>query len=333
MQSQELWNEWLAPYQPQLPLDALVVEVNKLFHEFEAETYDRRHPQVFQQGARLWQEMIPAALAGLPTKRWRILDFGCGTGFATSQLLDALPGEQIEQVSCFDLSPEMLARCREKIAPRFGHARFCQSFDELIALGPFNLLATNSLLHHLPDPLAILSQLAECLTADAIWLAGQEPSSRFYRNPACRQHYSAYQRQHTRRQAMRWQRLVSPSAWSAKLRKLAGQSDSPKARTARAAHERGLFQLRPSARLIDRLVDFHVAHSTEEAHAGRGFDYQSLARELAPHWRLTWYKSFSFMGPVYEGALPETWRAACRRIEAEHPHDGANFCAAWRRAA
>jgi hypothetical protein len=35
----------------------LIVEVNKLFHQFEADAYDRWHPEIFQQGSRLWQEM------------------------------------------------------------------------------------------------------------------------------------------------------------------------------------------------------------------------------------------------------------------------------------
>ncbi|NJK52294.1 MAG: hypothetical protein HC936_04730 [Leptolyngbyaceae cyanobacterium SU_3_3] len=36
----------LAPYQPQLPMEELVLEVNRLYHAVEAQDYDDRHPEV-----------------------------------------------------------------------------------------------------------------------------------------------------------------------------------------------------------------------------------------------------------------------------------------------
>jgi len=35
----------LAPYVSQLPIDQFVLEVNKLYHRFEADIYDVRHPK------------------------------------------------------------------------------------------------------------------------------------------------------------------------------------------------------------------------------------------------------------------------------------------------
>ena len=87
------------------------------------------------------------------------------------------------------------------------------------------------------------------------------------------------------------------------------------------------------ADLIDRLVDFHVAHDATEAEAGRGFDYLDLKARLEPRWRLVWFKSYSYMGPQYEPRLPQTWQRACRTLADQHPLDGANFCSAWQRVA
>ena len=116
---------------------------------------------------------------------WRILDFGCGTGFASEQILRHLPAEQIASLVCYDLSSAMIDRCREKIAPRFPAAQFTSDASSFESGEPFDLLLTNSLLHHLPDPQATLRQLTKRLAPGALWLAGHEPSSRYYKNPEC----------------------------------------------------------------------------------------------------------------------------------------------------
>lgn len=332
MQTTHHWNQLLAPYQPQLPLADLIVEVNKLFHQFEADAYDRRHPEIFQQGAKLWQEMTTAALPQGQARTWRVLDFGCGTGFASMQLLARVPREQIERLVCYDLSPQMVEHCREKVGPMIPQATFCHQWEQLAAAGPFNLLLTNGLLHHLPDPLAVIQQIEQCLDRDALWLSGQEPSSRFYKNAACRAHYESFQSQRNRRRIFGWRRWLSAERLKEKLNKLVGQTSSPKTRTAQAAYENGLFKQLPTPKLIDRLVDFHVAHDAMEAEAGRGFDYQDLKARLEPHWRLVWFKSYSYMGPQYEPRLPQSWQRACRSLADQHPLDGANFCSAWQRA-
>lgn len=123
---------------------------------------------------------------------WRILDFGCGTGFASEQILRHLPAEQIASLVCYDLSSEMIDRCREKIAPRLPTAQFTSDAASLESGEPFDLLLTNSLLHHLPDPQATLRQLTDRLALDALWLAGHEPSSRFYKNPDCLKLFRRY---------------------------------------------------------------------------------------------------------------------------------------------
>ncbi|NJK52295.1 MAG: class I SAM-dependent methyltransferase [Leptolyngbyaceae cyanobacterium SU_3_3] len=68
--------------------------------------------------------MIDRAVKTTQIKEWRILDFGCGTGFEAEQLIRYLPQGSIAQLTCYDLSPEMLARCRARITPLFSDALF-----------------------------------------------------------------------------------------------------------------------------------------------------------------------------------------------------------------
>ncbi|MBA4016154.1 MAG: hypothetical protein C0483_03090 [Pirellula sp.] len=333
MSAVDTYPAWLQPFEPRLPLDRLVVEVNKIFHAFEARDYDRRHPEIHQQLPAYWQEMIAQAGIAPRPGGWRILDFGCGTGFASEQILQHLPAEQITSLVCYDLSPEMVDRCREKIAPQFPAAQFICDAASLAAGGPFDLLLTNSLLHHLPDPQATVRQLTEQLAPGALWLAGHEPSSRYYKNPDCLNLYRRYSETAKSRRGERWWRGLTPAALGTRWHKTLSKFRSPKRLTARAAYKQGLFGRRPTPHVIDRLVDFHVAHSAAEATAGRGFDIDLLQAELCGQWQLRWVHSYSFMGTFAEARLPREWQQECRRLADDFPQDGANLCALWSRAA
>ncbi len=314
-------------YGPQLPLDQLVVELNALYHAFEARDYDARHPEITSQLPGVWREMISQVQERRPAQGWRILDFGCGTGFEAEQLLRKLPVESIASLTCYDLSPEMLARCRGRIAPLYPGATFCSDLAACLqADRRYDLLATNSLLHHLPDPVATARELLPWLAPGAVWLAGHEPSGRFYRNDDCARAYARFL------QEQRWKRFLAPGRYLDKLRRTLGLDAGPAALTAREAHRRGLFQQRPSPSLIALLVDFHVAHSPAEGAAGRGLDFALLARAFAGMWQLRWVKTYSFMGAVYEGRLAGRWARVARELADRYPHDGANFSSVWVRS-
>src|SRR5439155_15612631 len=153
---------------------------------------------------------------------------------------------------CFDPSPEMLGRCRAKITSRFAHVEFVSDLGGLSARpARFNLLATNSVLHHLPDPFATIRELQDELDAGCVWLAGHEPSRRFYANPECLRALKAY------RKAQKWRKLFSPRHFAGRLRRLFRLKRSPASETARLCVGAGLFSEAPTAAVIDRLVDFH----------------------------------------------------------------------------
>ena len=323
---------WLEPFEPRLPLDRLVVEVNKIFHAFEAPDYDRRHPEIHQQLPAYWREMITQAGIAPRVGGWRVLDFGCGTGFASEQILRHLPAEQIASLVCYDLSSEMIDRCREKIVPKFPPAQFTCDAASLEDCGPFDVLLTNSLLHHLPDPHATIRQLTDRLTPAHFWLAGHQPSSRYYKNPECLGLYNRYTRAAQGRRGKYWWRNFSPAAWGARWQKTLSKLRSPKRLAARAAYKQGLFGRRPTPQVIDRIVDFHVAHSADEAAAGRGFDIDRLQAEMRGQWQLLWEFSYSYMGTFAETRLAVEWRQTCRQLADEFPRDGANLCTLWRRA-
>lgn len=308
-------------YYPKLPLDQLVIEVNKIFHSFDAKIYDTEHPEIQEQLPPIWKDMSRQVIERLGSEALRILDFGCGTGFEAQQILRNIPGHHIAALTCYDPSPEMLEKCREKVAPLFPGARFCAALPEALAAdAPYTLLITNSVLHHLPDVPATMSKLLPSLDGHAMWLAGHEPSLRFHQNKECVTHLAAYLQTHRE----------APALHTRLFNKLHRHND-PYIQTARKVVHTGLFQRRPPTHIIGRLVDFHIAQSPAEIHIGRGFDFSTLQRDLQSCWKLMWLKTYSFLGSLYEGRLEGSWARSCQELARRFPEDGANFCTIWQR--
>lgn len=312
--------------EPQQPVDRLVENLNRLYHLHEAGTYDDRHPEIRRQLPEIWASMIEFATSPQTTGPWDVLDFGCGTGFASEQLLSHLPADKLRSLTCFDPSPEMLERGRESLSEIIPCARFTSRFEDITAApNQFHVLITNSVLHHLADPLQTIKSLTPKLADNAIWLCGHEPSIRFYQNKTCVNLYQAYERWH------RWRRYLAPKAYLRRIGRSLGLTHDPASRAAVAAHQLGLFRRRPPRHLVSQLVDFHVARSPLEVDAGRGFDVGQLQHGLRDDWSLEWHQTYNFLGPVWEGNAGAVWQSRCQRLKAEFPEDGANFCSVWKR--
>lgn len=335
MSARRAWEQELAAAEPQVQLDELVVAVNRLFHDAEAADYDSRHPEVLEQLPPLWRQMVAEGVRRLPAPPWRVLDFGCGTGFEAGQVLAAMrdpAGPLVAQLVCVDLSAAMVEQCRRSIAPMasaFGvEAAWATSVAEVAAPpGGFNVLLTNSLVHHLPTVTALLEQVEPLLTPRAVWLAGHEPSRRFYTNPECQRLLADYRR--WRRSPQARLRRMWTKFRGRRWRLPAQAKTSPKLETARRAVDQGLFRRVPSPHLIDRLVDFQVAHDAREAQAGRGLDLGEWVIAAGDRWKLAWSCSYAYLGPHYEAAAPPPLRAQAAEVARRFPGDGANFCTVW----
>lgn len=313
----------MAPFGPALPPARMVEEINRLYHAVGAEVYDRTHPEIHEQLPPIWKSMCGSARELLSSRKLRVLDFGCGTGFEAGQIIENFGADSISEVVCVDASPEMLARCRDRLRRYSVQTRYFGSLEDIEGAGYFDVFATNSVLHHLPDPVQVVARVRTLLKGNVVWLAGHEPSARFYRNAQCESTFRRYWRWH------RAQRLLDPRAYWRRLKEALGFGPGLELAAAQKAVERGLFRRRPRRVVVDRIVDLHVAHSVEEAAKGRGFDFRDLKEVLRPHWHLEWVKTYSFMGPVPETELSTRWCRVAADLARRYPDDGANFSAVW----
>lgn len=111
---------------------------------------------------RLDGTFIAAVLALRPEPRARILDVGTGTGALPIRLAIARSDVRVTAV---DLSAPMLARAR-RAARRAGVSiRFRRGSARRLPFrtSSFDLVMSNSLLHHLPDPVPALDEFARVL--------------------------------------------------------------------------------------------------------------------------------------------------------------------------
>lgn len=112
-------------------------------------------------------ERVPAALDAA-----RAVDLGCGPADVTARLATALPTTAFVGV---DAGPRMLALGRERVA-RLGlahrvelrPARLPLGGDDVHGLGSFDLVVSNSLLHHLDDPTSLWAAIGSLAAPGAV---------------------------------------------------------------------------------------------------------------------------------------------------------------------
>jgi SAM-dependent methyltransferase len=106
----------------------------------------------FEAPHSLFIEMLGEELADLPS-RGRSLDLGCGPGDISFRVARALPGWQVDAV---DGSAAMIGLAEQRAAEDAAGARvkFCHAYLPTHALeeAVYDLIFSNSLMHHLPDP-------------------------------------------------------------------------------------------------------------------------------------------------------------------------------------
>lgn len=113
----------------------------------------------FSEPNRLFADAVIEALAG--RHRGTMIDLGCGPGDICLRLARALPEWRI---TALDAGPNMLALAREALtrAGLSGRIELVQArLPDGRPEGRFDAVVSNSLLHHLPDPMTLWLSVAE----------------------------------------------------------------------------------------------------------------------------------------------------------------------------
>ena len=122
----------------------------RLFYRYLSKVYDRVNPFMWTE------EMRTAALDLLDLDRDdRVLDVGCGTGFATEGLLG-----RVETVYGLDQSVHQMEKAFEKFG-RHGRVRFCRGDAERLPFADdaFDVVWSSGSIEYWPNPVDALEEL------------------------------------------------------------------------------------------------------------------------------------------------------------------------------
>jgi len=136
------------------PLD--LVTHNRSVHDALAPLYEERHGEIFNPTEqRRIRDLLRSLLEGLGGAAPRALDFGAGTGNLTRQLLGLGA-----RVVAADVSQGSLKELQALSGPQGALETSLLNGSDLagMASDSFDLVATYSVLHHLPDYLAIIDE-------------------------------------------------------------------------------------------------------------------------------------------------------------------------------
>ncbi len=189
------------------------VSRNVDIHDKIAQSYDGHHHEIFndREQARLVASLGAAVTAvrstdGVP----HALDFGCGSGNLTRHLL-----AHGCTVTAADVSPRFLNLVEE----RFGADRIATSRLNGQNLGQFadrsfDLIATYSVLHHIPDYLGSVAEMGRICKIGGIVYIDHEATEESWRpNPL----YAEFKRKAERTD---WSKFLRPINYYGKLRRL-----------------------------------------------------------------------------------------------------------------
>ena len=148
-------------------------------HRFEAKYYEALHPEVYsrKEQRRITQNL--ATITGqIADNQKNALDVGAGTGNLTGKLL-----ELGYKVVATDISPEMCQILRKKFGAYIPNQLTVVNSaieDLTFSEEKFDLIASYSVLHHLPDYLAALRSLAFHLKQGGVIYIDHEASPTYW---------------------------------------------------------------------------------------------------------------------------------------------------------
>ncbi len=166
------------------------IQRNVAVHDRIARRYEAVHGEIFNdiEQTRL-RNALQTARDAVQTgaKRLRALDFGCGSGNLSSHLI-----ELGLHVTAADVSRGFLDLVRERHLGGHLDTLWIENGDlSAVANGGYDLIAVYSVLHHIPDYLGAVSELARICKAGGVIMIDHESTEEYWANDP---EYRSFQR-------------------------------------------------------------------------------------------------------------------------------------------
>jgi SAM-dependent methyltransferase len=187
------------------------------------QTYDGNHPEIFNEieQARL-HDSLRLLVSESGVTQPHALDLGAGSGNVTAHLLDLGA-----RVTAAEVSPHFI----ELLERRFGGAVQTVQINgvdlEGLPDGTFDIVTLYSVLHHIPEYVDIVDEIARVLRPGGLVYFDHEVNEEYWRSDGSWAQFRRAAAEHRRRQPglwnpdrWRWQQLLIPGNYLHALRKL-----------------------------------------------------------------------------------------------------------------
>jgi ubiquinone/menaquinone biosynthesis C-methylase UbiE len=271
----------------------LVVRVNRIWHDVEAESYDRAHQEIIQDEVRNWARLAQMAAAHLPYGPAVVLDVGAGTGFAMASFWPQLrPGDM---TVCLDISVPMLRKAVAKmnvLGPSMRVACVaCEAGSIALSSGNIQVILMNSVLHHLPEPERFLAEVDRLLAPGGVLVLAHEPNARAHSNPVMIGLHLVYRIW----RAARWLtlRIARRDAFDQEQRAISREV------VRRLREQKVISDGRPAdEKWVMRLVDFHSPTAGGAFLPKGGFDPDALIARHFPNYQRLSVETYGHLGKI-----------------------------------
>lgn len=295
--------------------------VNVIFHDFEAAHYDDLHREMWESLPQQYELLANDILACLPQGRaLKLLDIGCGTGLATELLLKTGVGAAVSEVHLLDTSVNMLSEALKRSKGWKRKVKTIQGFVSDVE-GPYDVIIISSVLHHIPDLVAFLAEVAAVQAPGGLLLTIHDPNSDSLDS-------ADYLRRTSEYEGHKKEGVFSKAAFGKRVgHKLRRMLKIP---TYIDRINKKLLAKDVITESLDEselwsITDIHVENLPYSA--GRGIAKDLLVNSLEQY-RLLSYRTYAFFGYLYSN-LDETYKQ--KEIDLTKLNDlhGRNFCSAW----
>jgi len=194
-----------------------LIEENITRHERIASQYDKRHSEIYNsvEQSRLRSVLQEAINARTPLSSViTAFDLGCGAGNLTDQLV-----ELGCRVTAADVTPSFVAMVTSRHPERVSGLLLNGSDLSNVESETYDLVATYSVLHHIPDYLSVVREMARITRRGGVVLIDHEWSAGNWNpSPAL----IDYRSKTSAPRDLRWymSRLLRPGWWYTRLRQL-----------------------------------------------------------------------------------------------------------------
>jgi len=307
-----------------LPIKKFVSIVSNYYHEIESKEYDKLHKTMFKESSKYWNSIINNNINQFEDNII-LLDYGCGTGFATKKILTSKLSSRITKVVCYDLSAHMIEECKKNILSistnndiEFLFLSGDEGLKRIKNL-KYNVVVTNALLHHLLDLEEFFYFLDIILSNEGVYIAGHEPNTNYYNN---------HQLIKVTKRFQKYKRITSKFSINYILQKLNLKKSGFKNiinDTNNKLLEEKLISKKIANDVLPKLVDIHVPIGIDKVQfwGESGFTPKLITKKYCSGLKEIDFQSY-FHIKDYKASENKFWKRKMKDLEKKFPVDGAD---------